>query len=136
MRFDSPRCYHALDAACVLPRLCTQKHTHTHRDSKGNACIYSGVHARKAQKGHNGPRSQIGVYNEVNRGMEQGRLGQSGGVVVSRHRSDKERRREAKRGAMERRVGFPLIQDASAPLCCPGALPRPLILAKRQPFCT
>ena len=88
MRSDSPRCYHALDAATVHTE--TQTHTHTYTDSKGNACIYSGVHARKAQKGHNGPRSQIGVYNEVNRGMEQGRLGRSG-VVVSRHRSDKER---------------------------------------------
>lgn len=131
MRSDSPRC-----CRCVLPRLCTHIHTHRHtrarRDSKGNACIYSGVRARKAQKGHNGPRSQIGVYNEVNRGMEQGRLGQSGVVVFATPK----RQRETKRGTTERRAGFPLIQDASAPLCCPGALPRPLILAKRQPFCT
>ncbi|KAF7401336.1 hypothetical protein HZH68_007156 [Vespula germanica] len=31
---------------------------------------------------------------------------------------------------------LPSSTNASAPLCCPGALPRPLILAKRQPFCT
>lgn len=81
-----------------------------------------------AQKEHNGACSQIGVHNEAaGRGGVRHETRQGGARRLSRYKW---------RGGEIREGCSPLIQNASAPLCCPGALPRPLILAKRQPFCT
>lgn len=93
-----------------IPRPC---HTHTHARDTYLYCRRATIHepwrkrvylflcdARRAQKGHNGP--QIGVHNEVSR------EGSGAGEVDTTGRG----------GGRP-----PLVEDASAPLCCPGALP-------------
>lgn len=83
MRADSPRCHHTLPLHTVHRVL---PHGHNQHDCKQQRYTYTNAYEedanaeetrvfipayeRKAQKGHNGPRSQIGVYNEVSRGVE------------------------------------------------------------------
>lgn len=90
--------------------------------------IYTGVRGI-SQKGHNGACSQIGVQRT--RPREGWGKARGGGRVARGGCRDINGGEER-----DQRGLFPLIQNASAPLCCPGALLRPLILAKRQPFCT
>lgn len=79
MRPDSPRRCHTVPLHTVhrvpdqhervLTPTRAQIRDHR-RTSDEETRVFIPVYARKAQKGHNGPRSQIGVYNEVSRGVE------------------------------------------------------------------
>lgn len=114
----------------VFLRLHTHRRATIHEPWRKRVYLFL-CDARKAQKGHNGPHSQIGVYNEVSR--EGSGVGEGGsGVVVSLIRlCDREGARQRWRGVVS-----PSSRTHLPHYAAPGHSPRPLILAKRQPFCT